>query len=700
MGGRAAAARQRGGARPAGGCRHGRDPRRSQRTVKGPAARAAGLRRLLERANHAYYVLDKPDLSDAEYARLSREPKELKAKHPELRTPDSPTHRVGAEPAEKFRKHRHLVPMLSLANAFTEAELAEWEDRNARLVPEVRTAGYTLEVKIDGAAVSLTYGEGVFTVGATRGNGIEGEDITANLRTIGEVPLRLTGKIWPQLMEVRGEVYLSKSRFAELNREREQAGEPTFANPRNAAAGSLRQLDPKVTRSRGLRIFCFHIEAPGQKLTVETQHALLERLAAWGFPVEPHHTLVPDLAHAHSDVAKLEALLPQLDYGADGVVVKVNPLRLHAELGTVGDREPRWAVARKFAPEVRVTKLKEIQINVGRTGALNPYAVLEPVEIGGVTVSTATLHNFDLIEAKDIREGDWVEVTWAGEVIPQVLGPVRERRTGKERKFKRPERCPVCHAKVEYPADEVMAYCSNVSCPGRILESIVHFAAVMDIRGLGYERVRALLDAKLIKDVADLYELTPTDLLALEGFAEKSAQQLVDAIQASKQQPLSTLLYALGIRHVGAQVAKLLARQFGTMKALRNASGEEISKIRGVGTAIAEAVAGFFDEPKNRKLLERLEKLGLTFTEPTAAEAKGPLAGQTYVVTGTLPSLSRAKAAELIEAAGRHVVHSVSQKITALVVGADAGSKLGKAKALGIPIIDEAELLRRARAKP
>jgi len=670
--------------------------------VKGPAARAAELRRLLERANHAYYVLDKPELSDAEYDRLFRELQDLEAKHPELRSPDSPTHRVGAEPAEKFRKHRHLVPMLSLANAFTEAELAEWEDRNARLVPEVRTEGYTLEVKIDGAAVSLTYGEGMFTVGATRGNGIEGEDVTANLRTIGEVPLRLKGKSWPKLMEVRGEVYLSKSRFAELNREREQAGEPTFANPRNAAAGSLRQLDPKITRSRGLRIFCFHIEAPGQKLTLQTQHALLERLAAWGFPVEPHHTLVPDLAHAHSDVAKLEALLPGLDYGADGVVVKVNPLRLHAELGTVGDREPRWAVARKFAPEVRITRLKEIRINVGRTGALNPYAVLEPVEIGGVTVSTATLHNFDLIEAKDIREGDWVEVTRAGEVIPQVLGPVRERRTGRERKFKRPERCPVCGSKVEYPSGEVMAYCSNVSCPGRILESIVHFASrgAMDIRGLGYERARALLEAKLIKDVADLYELTPAKLLTLEGFAEKSAQQLLDAIQASKQQPLSILLYALGIRHVGAQGAKLLARHFGTMKALRNASVEEISRIRGVGDAIAEAVVGFYDEAKNRRLLDRLEKLGLNFKEPTAGEAEAPLAGQTYVVTGTLPSLSRANAAELIEAAGGHVTDGVSKKTTALVVGADAGSKLDKAKALGVPLIDEAELLRRARAKP
>ena len=328
--------------------------------------------------------------------------------------------------------------------------------------------------------------------------------------------------------------------------------------------------------------------------------------------------------------------------------------------------------------------------------------MLEPVEIGGVTVTTATLHNFDLIEAKDIREGDWVEVTRAGEVIPQILGPVRERRTGKERKFKRPERCPVCHSKVEYPSDEVMAYCSNVSCPGRILESIVHFASrgAMDIRGLGYERVRALLDAKLIKDVADLYELTPLQLLTVEGFAEKSAQQLVDAIQASKRQPLSTLLFALGIRHVGVQGAKLLARHFGTMKALRNATPEAINRIPGIGEAIAEAVFGFFDEPKNRKLLERLERLGLNFKEPRAAEASGPLADQTFVITGTLPSLSRAKAKELIEAAGGHVTDSVSKKTTAVVVGADAGSKLERAKALGTPVIDEAELLRRAHRKP
>jgi DNA ligase (NAD+) len=671
--------------------------------VKAAAARAAELRRLIERANAAYYVLDKPELSDAEYDRLFRELQELEAKHPELQTPDSPTHRVGAPPAAAFKKHRHVVPMLSLANAFNEQELAEWEERNARLSTEVKTAGYTLEVKIDGAAVSLTYQDGVFVTGATRGNGVEGEDVTANLRTVLDVPLRLRDKGWPKLMEVRGEVYLSKSRFAELNNERERAGEPTFANPRNAAAGALRQLDPTVTRSRGLRIFCFHVEAPGQKLPVTTQHDLLHQLANWGFPVEPHHKLVPDLAAANREIAStFEPLLDQLDYGADGVVVKVNPLELHAELGTVGDREPRWAIARKFAPEVRVTKLKQIRINVGRTGALNPYAVLEPVEIGGVTVSTATLHNFALIKAKDIREGDLVEVTRAGEVIPQVLGPVIKKGVRRSRAYQPPERCPVCKSKVEHPQGEVMAYCPNVSCPGRVFESIVHFASrpAMDIRGLGPERVKALLDAGLIKDVADLYEITPMQLLTLEGFAEKSARQLVDAIQASKDRPLSTLIFALGIRHVGAQGAKLLARHFGTMKTLAKASVERINEIRGIGPAIAEAVAGFFAEPKNRKLIERLEKLGLNMKEPVAAEGKGPLAGHLYVITGTLPSLSRAKAAELIEAAGGHVSDAVSKKTTAVVVGADAGSKLEKAKTLRIPLIDEAELLRRARAKP
>ena len=669
--------------------------------MKKPAARAAEMRRILERANHAYYVRDKPEMSDAEYDKLFRELQDVEEQHPELRTSDSPTLRVGGEPATAFRKHRHLVPMLSLANAFTEVELREWEERNARLVPEVTAAGYTLEVKIDGAAVSLTYEDGVLVTGVTRGNGVEGEDVTGNLRTVLDLPLRLRGKGWPKKMEVRGEVYLPKSQFAETNKQREKAGEPPYANPRNAAAGALRQLDSKKTRARGLRVFTFQVEAPGQKLAIDSQHELLDSLLEWGLPVEPHHKLVPDLAAAHQEIAKFETLLPTLDYGADGVAVKVDKRSLYAELGTIGNREPRWAVARKFAPEVQVTKLLEIRINVGRTGALNPFAVLEPVEIGGVTVSNATLHNAELIAAKDIRVGDWVEVTRAGEVIPQILGPVKDRPRG-EQKYAMPERCPSCGSQVEHPADEVMTYCPNISCGARILESIVHFASrsAMDIRGLGYERVRALLEARLIEDVADLYELTPVRLLTLEGFAEKSAQQLVDAIADSKLQPLSALLFGLGIRHVGAQGVKLLARHFGTMKSLAQASAEEVAEVRGIGPAIADAVAGFFAEPRNRKLIERLEKLGLTMKETATATGPRPLTDHTYVVTGTLPTLSRQQARDLIEGAGGHVSDSLSKKTTALVVGADPGSKLEKAKSLGVSRIDEAELLRRANRKP
>lgn len=649
-------------------------------------------------------MLDAPELSDAEYDRLFRELVELERADRSLRTPDSPTLRVGAEPSQQFRKHRHLVPMLSLANAFNEQELEEWQERNARLVLESRHADYTLEVKIDGAAVSLTYRDGVLEVGATRGNGVEGEDVTANLRTVLDMPLKLQGEGWPTLMEVRGEVYLPKSQFERINKERQAQDEQPFANPRNAAAGALRQLDPKITRSRGLRLFAFHVEAPGGKLPVQSQHELLQRLKAWGFPVEPHHELVPDLPQAHLAIARLEQLLDTLDYGADGVVVKVNWLPLHPELGVVGEREPRWAIARKFAPEVAITRLQKIDINVGRTGSLNPFAVLEPVEIGGVTVSNATLHNFDLIEAKDIREGDWVEVTRAGEVIPQVLGPVRERRTGEEKKFKVPNRCPVCGSQAERPQDEVMVYCPNVSCPGRVLEGIVHFASrgAMDVRGLGNERVRALIDAGVVGSVADLYDrekLNEMKLLTLEGFAEKSARQLIAAIEASKSRPLSTVLFALGLRHVGFQVARLLARQFTSMDRLAKAKAEEIGAVRGVGPTIAEAVVGFFHDAKNRQLIKALARAGVNLTEPEAAP-EGPLAGQTFVITGTLETLSRAQAEQLIEQAGGHITASVSKKTTAVVVGADPGSKMDKALELGVETISEAELLRRLGRNP
>jgi DNA ligase (NAD+) len=634
-------------------------------------------------------------MADAEYDRLFRELQEIEERYPTLRAADSPTQRIGAEPVSSLVKHRHRVPMLSLSNAFDDDELRAWETRIAKIAPEVESGGYSLEFKIDGAAVSLTYDDGVLSIASTRGNGTIGEQITPNIRTIPDVPLKLHGEEWPRSMEIRGEVYFSLSNFTALNQQRVQAGEQPFANPRNAAAGSLRQLDPSITRQRGLRFFPFHVEAT-EPFAARTQQEVLDLLEAWGFRVAPHHQRVGSLHEAVEAIAQLERLLPSLDFEADGVVVKVDRLDLHPELGVVGGREPRWAIARKFAPEVAVTKLHEIRVNVGRTGALNPYAVLEPVEVGGVTVSTATLHNFDLVEAKDIRMGDEVEVTRAGEVIPQVLGPVRERRTGQERKFVTPDKCPVCGAAVEHPADEVMYYCPNVSCPGRMLEAVIHFASrgAMDIRGLGGRRVTQLRDTGLVHDVADIYELSQTQLEALEGFATTAATQLVEAIEASKTQPLSTLLFALGIRHVGVTVAKLLAVKFGSMDTLIAASADDIGATEGVGPIIADAVVHFFAEPENRNLIERLRRHGLTFSEPEAGGAK-PLAGQTFVITGTLPTLSRDRAKELVEQAGGRVTSSVSKKTTAVVVGESPGSKLDRARELEVETIDEAGLLRR-----
>jgi DNA ligase (NAD+) len=663
------------------------------------AERAAWLRQQIERANHAYYVLDAPELSDAEYDGLFRELQALETAHPELRSPDSPTGRVGAPVASSLEKYTHLHPMLSLANAFSPDELTAWEERNARILPEVRAAGYTAEVKIDGAAVSLTYRDGRFAVGATRGNGTIGENITANLRTIADVPLTLKGKGWPQVMEVRGEVYIPYTGFTRVNQQRERDGEPLFANPRNAAAGGLRQLDPNLTRRRRLRMFVFAVEPIEGRLSARTHWELLDLLDAWGFQVEEHRQRFPGLAEVQDAIAGYEALIPRLPFQADGVVIKVDRLDLHGELGTVGGREPRWAVARKFAPEVAVTRLAAIRINVGRTGALNPYAVLEPVEISGVTVSAATLHNEDLIAQKDIREGDRVEVIRAGEVIPQVVRPVLDGVDPASRSapFTMPDRCPACGTPVERPADEAMRYCPNASCPGRVLEGIVHYASreAMDIRGLGYERVRQLIESGLIENVADLYRLTAGQLVELDRFAEQSARQLVAAIADSKARPLSLLLFGLGIRHVGKTVAVLLARRFGTLHALMKATSDEINAVPGVGAAIADAVVAFFAEPRNRRLIARLEHAGLDLTEPRAAAADGALVGKTYVLTGTLPTLSRPQATDLIEAAGGRVAGSVSKKTDAVVAGEEAGGKLEKARALGVEVIDEAELLRR-----
>ena len=667
------------------------------------AERAASLRQQIERANYAYYVLDAPEISDAEYDRLFRELQALEASHPGIQSPDSPTQRVGAPVASALAKYTHRRPMLSLANAFSDEELAAWEERNARLAPEVRTAGYTTEIKIDGAAVSLTYEHGRLAVGATRGNGVIGENITANLRTIADVPLTLKGRGWPKVMEVRGEVYLPYTGFKRVNEQREAEGEPLFANPRNAAAGGLRMLDPALTRKRRLRMFAFAVEPIEGALTATTYSEVLDLLDAWGFQVEPHRERSDSLEGVREKIASFEHLLPHLPFQADGVVVKVDRLRLHPELGVVGGREPRWAIARKFAPEVAVTRVNSIEINVGRTGALNPWAALEPVQITGVTVSAATLHNEELITQKDIRVGDRVEVIRAGEVIPQVVRPVLDGVDPSTRSapFRMPDRCPACGTPVERPPEEVMRYCPNASCPGRILESIVHYASrgAMDVRGLGYERVRQLLDAGLIHDVADLYRIRSEQLVELDRFARQSADQLVAAIEASKSRPLSSLLFGLGIRHVGQTVAVLLARRFRTMQALVRASEGTINDVPGVGPTIARAVAAFFSEPRNLDLIGRLERSGLTFTEPGAAGGDGALSGRTYVLTGTLPTLSRPEATALIESAGGRVAGSVSKKTDAVVAGEEAGSKLEKAKELGVEVIDEDELLRRVGRK-
>ena len=671
------------------------------------ARRAAELRDLLTRASRAYYLEDRPILPDAEYDRLFRELQAIEAAHPVLRTADSPTQRVGAEVgASHLAKHTHLAPMASLDNAMSDEALQEWEDSAARLVGEaVRTRGYSCELKIDGAAVSLTYAGGVLTIGATRGNGTVGEDVTANLRTIRDIPLRLLGTGWPELIEIRGEVYMTFDGFDRMNEERVSAGEPVFMNPRNSAAGALRQKDPKLTAKRPLRFwgytFALSDNAP---LPFATQTEVLKRLAEWGIPVAPHRKRCTSLEEVHQWAHHVEHVLrEQLPFDIDGGVVKVDPLALHAELGVVAGRVPRWAIARKFKASIEETTLVAIHVNVGRTGKLNPWAELAPVELGGVTVRNATLHNAQLIAQKDLREGDTVQVRRAGDVIPQVIGPVPEKRTGAEVPWTPPTACPVCGTRVACEEDGVDVFCPNVACPGRRLEALTHFASrgAMDIRGLSDARIAQLVEAGLVHDPADLYtKLTREKLEALEGFAVRSAQLLLDAIAASKQQPLSKLLFAIGIRHVGEGAAELLARHFGRMEVLCAADLESIETVRGIGPIIAASVHAWFQNAWAQELVMRLKDAGLTFDEPAAAEADGALQGLTVVLTGTLPTLSRGQATQLVEQAGGRVTDSVSKKTSLLVAGADAGSKLDKARTLGVAVIDEAELLRRIGREP
>ncbi len=635
-----------------------------------------------------------------EYDRLFRELQEIERIFPDSVTPDSPTLRVGAEPQSSLAKHQHIQAMLSLGNAFDDAELRAWEERLLRIAgDDVSKSGYTAELKIDGIAVALTYENRVFVMGATRGNGIVGEDVTVNLRTVRDVPLRLHESAPSGRMEIRGEVYFPFKRFEEMNEARARAGDPVFANPRNAAAGSLRQLDPGITASRPLRFFGYSVAAPdGVGIPFDTQSELLDTLTKWGVQVAPHRLRCCTLPEVEKWAYDLEhKIRSELDFAIDGGVVKVDSLRLQEELGVVGGREPRWAIARKFAPDIAETKLLAIEVNVGRTGALNPFAVLEPVEISGVIVKLATLHNEDLIIAKDLRVGDWVQVKRAGEVIPQIIAPIPEKRTGSEKPWRMPKRCPSCNTPVTREEDEAAIYCPNVACPGRQLEGLVHFTSrgAMDIRGLSYARIQQLVEEGLVRDPGDLYALTKDKLLELDGYAEKGAEGLIAAIDASRTQPLSRLLHALGIRHVGSIAAQLLAQHFGTLDAIMAATADDILNVRGIGATIANGVVAYFSDRAGRALVEKLRSRAVNFTEPRAVVAGGALSGQTVVITGTLPALSRTKATSMIEAAGGRVTGSVSKSTDFLLAGEEAGSKLDKAKTLGVEIIDEAELLRR-----
>ena len=660
------------------------------------AARAAQLRRELHEASYQYYIEDAPKLSDAEYDRLYHELRAIEAAHPELQTPDSPTLRVGIEPSSQFQKVTHLAPMFSLDNAFNGDDLRRWEDRNARIVSEVRSAGYIAELKIDGAAVSLLYQDGVLTRAATRGNGVIGEDITVNIRTIREVPLRLRAEQLPSQLEIRGEVYIPFSGFREMNERRAAAGEPTFANPRNAAAGGLRQLDPRATAERPLRFFAYQIQldpATHDRLPVSTQEETLSLLQSWGLPVNPSRDTVADLDGVLAFADRIERARVDLDYAIDGIVVKVNSLRLWDELGVIGGRDPRWSIAYKFAPDLATTRLLDIRVNVGRTGSLNPYAVLEPVEIGGALVKQATLHNFEDIERKGLLIKDMVLVKRAGEVIPQVVSPLTDQRDGSEYPFRIPEHCPSCGSPVEKPADEVMIYCPNLSCPDRIYWGLVHFVSqdAMDVRGLGERTAKQLLEYTLVKDYADLFHLTQADLLRMEGIAELSANNLLSKIHEARNRPLSRLLYALGIRHVGSHAAQILARHYGSLETLVQGTEDDYATVHGIGRTTAAALAAFLQDPANRRLLDRLRDAGVNTTEPVEQAAQQPLKGMTFVITGTHPS-PRKELTSLIERHGGRITGSVARSTSYVVCGEDPGSKADKARELGIAMLDERQL--------
>jgi len=656
------------------------------------------LRKVIRYHAHRYHVLDDPEITDAEYDALMAELRELEAAHPELVTPDSPTQRVGGEPLPQFEKVEHRRPLLSLDNAFDEEEVRAWERRIRRLLGDDADIKYTVEPKIDGLAVALTYEEGRLVQGATRGNGFVGEDVTQNLRTIPAIPLRiplLGDELPPGYLEARGEVYMPRDRFEELNRRREAAGERPFANPRNAAAGSVRQLDPSITLSRPLSIFMYavgHVEG----VTLEGQWEALSFLRRMGFPTADNIQLCDDLEEPLALYQKWLDQREALNYEADGVVIKVDSFAQQLALGEVA-HAPRWAIAYKFPAHEGVTELLRIGINVGRTGTLNPYAELEPVHVGGVTISHATLHNEEDIHRKDIREGDTVIVKRAGDVIPQVVGPIKELRTGDEKVFEMPKSCPVCGQPVVKPEDAVMYYCINASCPAQLVGRAEHFASrgAMDIEGFGERLAQTFVDKGLLGDAADFYYLKAEDLLELEGFAEKSVASLLEAIEASKERPLWRLVTALGIRGVGAVVAQVLVRHFASLDELMAASEEDLEAIEGLGPHTAKSIVDLYSQERNRRLVEKLRRAGVRMRRlpEEAGPQEGALSGLTFVITGTLPTMSQEGAAEFIEARGGRVTSSVSRNTDYLLLGETPGrAKVRRAEELGVSSMSEEEL--------
>jgi DNA ligase (NAD+) len=651
------------------------------------AERARTLREQIAEANRNYHERDAPTIDDLAYDALLHELVELEGAHPELVTPDSPTQHVGSAPSSDFPPYRHDVPMLSLANVFDAEGLRAFDARVAKLAGA--TASYVCELKIDGLAMSLRYERGALRSAGTRGDGSVGEDVTANVRSIAEIPKKLHGS-FPERIDVRGEVYLTKTAFVGLNETRRAAGLPLFATARNTAAGGLRQKDPRVTGERRLSFFAYAVgEYSGDK--PPTQHELLAALAAFGFPVNDEATRCATIDDVIAFCSAWEGRRDELPYEIDGVVIKVDELALQAKLGYAG-KDPRWATAFKFRAAEARTTLLDIGINVSRSGKLNPYAMLDPVTIGGVVVKMATLHNEADIVRKDIRIGDTVVVRRAGDVIPYVAGPVVELRPKGAAVYKLPERCPVCESVVDHPPDDVFAYCTNISCPAQLRERLRHWCTrgAMDIEGVGDAMASLLVETNLCREVADLYDLQAEQLLALPRMGEKSARNVLDAIAASKARGLARVLVALGIRYVGSQNAALLAGDFGTIDALTAATRQQLEATEGVGPQIAESVAFFFAQPQNNAAVERLRRAGLDLTAPIRdREPEGVLAGMSLVLTGTLPSMTREEASALIEAAGGKVGKSVSKKTDYVVVGAEAGSKLEKAEALGVRVIDE-----------